>query len=255
MISVITITRNNFEDLRRTLDSLAIAPNVESIVINGGSCTATLEILSNHPGKVINEPDQGISDAFNKGLREASGIGVAYLNAGDQLIQSEYYVLAEAALSKTPFVYADLIFDDPTAGPIKMKARENFDCLGKGMPFPHPTLVVRREEMMKLGGFSLSYRIAMDFEFTLRLLASAPRGQYLPVTAVRMDGRGVSSSRESEALLECRRALTEAGLFTGKNRQSYYGRWARYQARRFLGSNTVGQALLAAVKSVKSSLR
>lgn len=258
MISVITITRDNFDELRRTLESLDGAPGVESIVVNGGTCEESKALLNSRGGKIIQEPDQGISDAFNKGARLASGSAVAFLNSGDRLILKEYYAQAERLLEQDPkiaFVYSDLIFEDPIAGKVRMRPSENFESLGRGMPVPHPTLIIRSEVFKEVGEFSLNYRIAMDFDFVVRMLVQGHRGKYLPVASVQMDGEGISSSREYEGLRECRRALIEAGLFGLSNRLGYLDRLSRLRIREALRSNRVGQKLLACIKSLKNPLR
>ena len=71
MISVITVTYNNYDDLHRTLHSLKNADGIESVVVNGGDCNKTKNLLSNYDGITISEPDKGISDAFNKGVTRA----------------------------------------------------------------------------------------------------------------------------------------------------------------------------------------
>ena len=65
MISVITVTYNNFDDLYRTLDSLEEVEGIEKVVVNGGMCAKTKEYLSDFDGISISEPDKGISEAFN----------------------------------------------------------------------------------------------------------------------------------------------------------------------------------------------
>ena len=68
MISIITVTYNNLDDLHRTLDSLKKVDGIEKIVVNGGECAKTKKYLSDFDGTAISEPDKGISDAFNKGI-------------------------------------------------------------------------------------------------------------------------------------------------------------------------------------------
>ena len=80
MISIITVTYNNFDDLHRTLYSLEEIDGIEKVVVNGGECTKTKEYLSNFDGIAISEPDKGISDAFNKGVSRASGDTLMFLN-------------------------------------------------------------------------------------------------------------------------------------------------------------------------------
>lgn len=256
MISVVTITFNNFEDLQATLGSVKAAPAVESIVINGGSCSKSRELLSHHSGIVVSEPDRGISDAFNKGVARATGSGVAFLNSGDVLVDATYYSRADVLFKEDPglsFVYADLEFLDEVAGPVRMRPRGNTWSLGRGLPFPHPTMVVRKRVFEEVGPFSLDFRIAMDFDFVVRMLRAGHRGRYLPGVVVRMDGSGVSSVREEESLRECRRSLELQGLFGVVNRMGYFDRAARLWARRRLMTGP-GRPLLVAFKRLKSLL-
>jgi len=83
MISIITITYNNYEGLKRTLSSIPSYNFIESVVVNGGTDKSTLEYLSSYRGKVINEKDEGIADAFNKGITKSSGDAIMFLNSGD----------------------------------------------------------------------------------------------------------------------------------------------------------------------------
>ena len=89
MISIITVTYNNFQDLYRTLNSLENVEGIEKIVVNGGKCAKTKKYLSNFDGIVISEPDKGISDAFNKGVSNANGENVMFLNSGDVLLSPD----------------------------------------------------------------------------------------------------------------------------------------------------------------------
>ena len=90
MISIITVTYNNFDDLYRTLDSLEKIDGIEKIVVNGGECAKTKEYLSDFDGISISEPDKGISDAFNKGVSRSTGDNVMFLNSGDILLSPDY---------------------------------------------------------------------------------------------------------------------------------------------------------------------
>ena len=89
MISIITVTYNNFDDLHCTLDSLKKVEGIEKIVVNGGDCAKTKEYLSDFDGISISEPDKGISDAFNKGVSRANGDTVMFINSGDVLLSPD----------------------------------------------------------------------------------------------------------------------------------------------------------------------
>ena len=102
MISVITVTYNNYNDLNRTLHSLDQVDGIENVVVNGGDCEKTKKLLSDFDGITISEPDKGISDAFNKGVTLATGENVMFLNSGDVLLSPNYLKEAEKIINFNP---------------------------------------------------------------------------------------------------------------------------------------------------------
>ena len=129
MISIITVTYNNFQDLYLTLNSLENIEGIEKIVVNGGDCPKTKEYLSDFDGITISEPDKGISDAFNKGVNKASGDNVMFLNSGDILLSPDYLREAETIInynSEISFVHSDLVFEDRISGDIRLTALQPF---------------------------------------------------------------------------------------------------------------------------------
>ena len=91
MISLITLTFNNYDQLVDTLNSIPKDKSVESIVVNGGTCQDTFNYLKDYNGKVINEKDDGISDAFNKGILASTGKYIMIMNSGDILLREEIF--------------------------------------------------------------------------------------------------------------------------------------------------------------------
>jgi len=253
--SIITLTFNNYEELLKTLSSLKAAPHIESVVVNGGSCPKTSDFLSSYLGPNISEKDHGIADAFNKGLALSHGNSVAFLNSGDVLLDPNYYKNAQEILDKNPavaFVYADLWFEDVVAGKMLFCATRNTPYhLGKGMPFPHPTLIVRRSVFDAIGNFRTEYRIGMDFEWAIRLVKAGFKGQYLSFAPILMDGAGVSTTGEQIALLECQRALKEHGLYVGTEKLYFQLRKTKFLIRRgvlkFLGKKALKSLKMAAL--------
>ena len=90
LLSIVTITFNNYIELLKTVHSVNDIKNCEHIIINGGRCQKTLNFLKNYCGKSFSEPDQGISDAFNKGIKNSKGNAVMMLNSGDVLLDRSY---------------------------------------------------------------------------------------------------------------------------------------------------------------------
>ncbi len=211
--SIVTITKNNFEELLRTVKSVRDINNCEHIIINGGECPLTLEFLQGYSGNSISEPDQGIADAFNKGIQLSKGDAIIMLNSGDTLIDRTYPSRASQILDQYPdidFVHADLIFEDKLIGPYVMRPLRTMNSLypsiGRGMPYRHQSMVVRKKTYDLVGLFNLEY-ICCDYDWVCRW-ESAPnksRGEahYLrgdPV--IIMDGGGISSRNESKVILE-----------------------------------------------------
>jgi len=225
MISIITVTYNNFDDLHRTLNSLEKIDGIEKVVVNGGECAKTKEYLSDFDGITISEPDKGISDAFNKGVSRATGDYVMFLNSGDILLSPDYLQEAEKIIKFNPeisFVHSDSLFDDRISGTIYMEPLKSaffkVAPLGRGMPFNHLTMVIRKNVFDKIGLFKLNYKITMDFEWVCRLNKNNYKGHYIgsrPV--VRMDGGGISSTTEQLVMWESLRALRENNLLSMRN--------------------------------------
>ena len=191
MITVVTITFNNYEELLQTLasiDGLAI----ESVVINGGSCEKTKKFLDNYSGTSVSEPDLGVSDAFNKGISKSTGESIMFLNSGDLLTDPNYLKDADVILrenSTVDFVYADVLLIDTIAGPIIIKS----NGVLPNIPYLHPTLILRKKCFTQTGNFKLKYKSLMDLELTYRMAKAGLKGLYLERPVVKMDGTGISS--------------------------------------------------------------
>lgn len=251
MISVITITFNNFDELLATIDSVKGLTNIEHIVINGGSCEKTKDYLNTKfKGKYLSEKDQGISDAFNKGASLASGKGIIFLNSGDLLIDPAYLNKADQLLDSFDYIYADINFSDPLAGIIRIKP--TFQALGRGMPYPHQTLIVRTDVFKKVGNFKLDYKRAMCFEFACRLENATKNGFYYENPVVLMEGTGISITQEDKTIDESERALIENGIFNFKNRSFLIKRkWLFYLRKKLIDLGLSG--LLIKLKRLKNS--
>jgi glycosyltransferase len=204
-ISVITVAYNSVETIRDTLTSAAIQTfrDVEHLVIDGGSKDGTLSVLISMPHprmSWISEPDHGIYDAMNKGLRMACGDVVGFLNADD--VFADENVLSDVARCfEDPSilaVYGDLVYVNGPgvqnvvrywrSGPYKPRQ------LKLGWMPPHPTFYVRRSLVEAVGDFDVRLRIAADYDFMLRCLFSAgTRVTYVQRVLVKMRSGGVSN--------------------------------------------------------------
>ena len=213
LLSIVTITFNNFDELLHTVESVKDLKCCELFIINGGKCQKTLEFLQSFSGKSISEPDQGISDAFNKGIKLSQGSAVILLNSGDILLDQTYPEKALHILKEHPevdFVHANELYDDAMIGEFVMrplrKQNNLYPNIGKGMPYRHQTMVVRKTVYEKVGLFDLKY-VTSDYDWICRwenscikISGSAYYLQGNPV--IKMDGGGISSTQEGKVILE-----------------------------------------------------
>ena len=148
-----------------------------------------------------------------------------FLNSGDVLLSPDYLKEAEKTLSFKPeisFVHSYLLYDDRIGGDIRLTALQPFffstPPLGRGMPYHHQSMIVRKNVFDKTGLFNLQYKISMDFDWVCRLHKHRLKGFYWnkePV--VRMDGGGISALKEHLVIWESLRALRDNHLLNIKN--------------------------------------
>ncbi len=203
-ISVITVVLND-PRVGRALDSLfaqECPADIESILIDGGSKDPTRAILEQYRRQVsifLSEPDRGIYDAMNKGLRLATGDIVGFLHADDRY--ADRFVLRDIAeVFADPGVegcYGDVVFVSPRTGRILRYWRAGVYRRWKyylGWMPTHLTFFVRRSVYERFGGYDLDYPIAADYELMFRLLfLHALRVRYIPRVLVCMDAGGTSN--------------------------------------------------------------
>jgi glycosyltransferase len=204
-ISVVTAVYNNRDTIAQALDS-ALAqthPDVELIVIDGGSTDGTHEVLQAYAERLavlVSEPDSGIYDALNKGIARASGEVVGFLHS-DDLFADATVLSRIASAFADPAVgaaYGDLLYvrkDDP-GRVVRTWRSDAFSAarLAHGWMPPHPTFYVRRAVYETLGGYDTTYRIAADYDCVLRLLGKGGvRAAYIPEVLVKMRVGGASN--------------------------------------------------------------
>lgn len=228
-ISVITVCYNSARTLERTLQSVSGQdwPNVEHIVIDGGSSDGSADILAAFRSRlahVVSESDHGIYDAMNKGLAYAQGEIVCFLNADDHYATSQ--VLSQVA-TKMQAKNLDALIGDVgffhEGSPQRLVRRYRSDRfsperLAWGWMPAHPALFLHKRVVQRVGRFRTDYRIAGDFEFIVRAFyGHALRYEHVPEVLVHMQTGGASTGGwRSKVLLnqEVLRACRENGLQT-----------------------------------------
>lgn len=201
-LSLITIVRNDANGFRRTAASVAAdAPNdAEWVVIDGGSTDGTvgeITAVTHRIADLVSEPDDGIADAFNKGITRASGDYVLFLNAGDCLVPGAAGFLN--CLLNTHRGAPAIV------GRIEMAGRQH----GRPVPFwqqylhnqlPHQAMLIRRDLFTTLGPYDRTRTFGMDYEWSLRLRPMWRQIVFVPEVLSIMEPGGVSMSNAGKTL-------------------------------------------------------
>lgn len=230
-ISIITPTWNSIKTIKRNIDSIHGQHDVdlEQIIIDNLSTDGTVEYIQSldYQIKLISEKDNGISDAFNKGIKTATGDIIGIINSDDCLYSLDTLkrIHAEFILKKCDIVHGDLMFVDNQYG---TNIRKPLLCHIKyAFPFNHPTFFVLKSVYERYGLFDLEYQISMDFEFVSRFYRSTADCEinmnYLPSPPISiMHAGGISETQELKCLNECRKILKNKKLWGLSATLNYY---------------------------------
>lgn len=206
-LSIITINRNNAEGLRRTLNSVAAQTNkeFEHIIVDGASTDGSVEEIKeyvNHVSCMIydvlwaSEPDTGIYNAMNKGVRKAKGEYVLMLNSGDYLVDEHVVELILPDLDGTDIVQGNIIENkDGTLYRNRGYGKSEIDMndVMHGH-FLHQAAFCRRDLFERYGYFDESYRLAGDTKFFMDCLGVHDASfRYVDINIANYDLTGISA--------------------------------------------------------------
>ena len=203
IISIVTICYNNIQGLKKTVESVIYQDSLEKIeyiIIDGASTDGTVEYLKTLPRSVkwISEKDHGISDAFNKGLKMASGEAILMLNSGDYFINNSVIkeVINDWKENTVDLLSYKVIVDDKTTLP------QVDDPLNmwKYCDLPHQGTFVSKKVYNEIGGYSEEYRIRMDFHFFARCKSKGFSFSYNPKPITHYEPGGVSMKKENRII-------------------------------------------------------
>jgi len=201
-LTIITVCLNAEKTIERTIKSVlsqvSDENDIQYIIIDGVSSDNTREIINNYPQiQMISEPDDGLYDAMNKGIRNAKGEVVGILNADDWYEEGVLSKVLDVFRADTDLsvVHGDVnrwLEDGTTFKGVKKPTLNKLkQCLG--MPFYHPTFFVKREVYEKLGVFNTEFKIVADYDFFLRVVNKV-KFLYLPDVITNFSYGGVSSN-------------------------------------------------------------
>ena len=204
LITIVTVTLNAVSDLERTLSSIADQNHelYELIVIDGLSNDGTLQVLEKYKNIIsdfVSEPDDGIYDAMNKGLRLARGNWIYFLNAGDVLIDGALEKISDRLGDTGDIVHFNCRVHDNKGHQIPVRRYPKSEiCLESWPCIQHQSVLVGRTLFERLGGFSTSYFILSDYEFFCRAKSKGARYKFYPNIYISIyNAEGVSASYAS----------------------------------------------------------
>lgn len=179
-ISIITVVFNGEKHIGRTIESVLgqTYKELEYIIIDGKSTDRTLELIGGYKGihKVVSEPDKGLYDAMNKGLKAASGDYVWFLNSGDQIFSKDTVETLVAGLVGMPdIIYGGTMIIDEAQNEVgdrrlKPPAQLTWLSFRQGMVVCHQSILVKRAGAPL---YNLDYRLSADIDWAIRAAKEA----------------------------------------------------------------------------------
>jgi glycosyltransferase involved in cell wall biosynthesis len=251
-ISIITVSRNSVDFIAAALESVNRQTwrNLEHWVIDGASSDATLDVVGAHIQSwrhVVSEPDDGIYDAMNKGIRFATGDVIGFINS-DDFYASPTVLESVASMfqdSEVQACWGDLCYVrqlEPSKI-VRYWRSSSFvpGSFARGWCPPHPTFFVRREVLERFGAFDLNFPIAADMELMARLIeVHRIRSIYIPHVLVHMR-MGGTTNRSVRNIWQQNREIWAALKLHRLNPSllSFVGRKLLARARQFMSRPAV----------------
>ena len=212
--SIITVTYNAGKVLEDTIQSVVFQTyrNVEYIIVDGGSKDNTLEVAEkyhNHISQLISEPDKGLYDAMNKGIRLATGDYICFLNAGDELHENETLQKIVHTLkgkNLPDVIYGETAIVDEEGHFLHMRRLSTPEGLDwksfkQGMLVCHQAFWTRRELAIDVL-YDLHYRFSADFDWCIRIMKKAKCLHNTRLTIIDYLNEGMTTQNHKASLKE-----------------------------------------------------
>lgn len=201
-VTVVTAVLNDAGHIEQTILSVISQTDIEIeyIIVDGGSKDGTLELIGKYKDKIsllISEPDRGVYDAMNKGIKYSTGDFVYFLNSGDVLLNPSILskIKLEELKERNAIIYGNVVV-----------AYGNIEALEKPRPFFNSKMKFKGigichqsmffpGELIRNEKYDLSYKIAADYDLVYRLWRKGTEFLYKDITIAKYDwGKGISSN-------------------------------------------------------------
>lgn len=203
LVTIITVTYNSDLFLEDTIKSVLgqTYNNIEYIIIDGGSTDGTLEIIERYSDAIdlwISEPDRGIYDAMNKGLKFATGEIIGIINSDDWYLKNAIEEVVQSYKEDKTFnqIVVGNINRCSENGDILRPVRNNSDLIkgkyNRKMPLTHPSTFVSSLIYKKIGNFNTDYKICADYDFIYSCIENKIKIVFIDSILVNMRIGGIS---------------------------------------------------------------
>ena len=215
-ITIITVTYNLLKAKRKEMFAQNVESvqkqtykNIEHIVIDGASTDGTVEMLEEYQKqgliKYYSEPDKGIYDAMNKGIKKAKGKYITFLNSDDFYHKTDGIkrVVDFLCRKEMDFCYSPVNYIYENGKEMGIFSNE-IGCWFVRMPFSHQSLFVKKSLMEKLKGFDdKHFKSAGDYDFVMRMIMCGAIGYEMPYNFVNFRLGGFSDTQQQKSVDEC----------------------------------------------------
>lgn len=207
-ISIITITYNSEKTLEETIQSVITQEynNLEYLIIDGGSKDKTLEIVDKYRDKisfVISEPDKGISDAFNKGIKYATGEIIGIINSDDILCKDALSILASNYNPDIDVYRGQCIVWNSDSNVEKIDIPTiQYSVYKLSSHVCHPSTFIRKSSYERWGGYSIDLKYMMDADILYRFYANKAKFVYVDKPLAKFRIGGVTSQNWGKKVKE-----------------------------------------------------
>jgi len=243
-ISIITACYNSGKYIETTIKSVIEQSyrNIEYIIVDGGSVDSTMDIVNRYADKInmiVSEPDDGIYDAFNKGIKMSTGDIIYFLNSDDYLYEPDTIKLVAKVFTNNPnirIVYGNVKMFDDISSYSYIKGRAlRIDDLKKREMVPHQAVFVSRELFDVYGLFNTRYRICSDLDFMIKCFKNNEHNmKYIDRIIAAYRVGGISTDSKHRCLLEAEASsiimkhfniFRENGIIELQKVQGLYRNW------------------------------
>ena len=214
-LSIITINLNNFSVLKKTIESVINQSftDFEYIIIDGGSTDGSQDVIRKYEDKIVywvSEPDKGIYNAMNKGIRQAKGEYLLFLNSGDWLVSEDILEIFFSKINSSDIVYGDIILynNDGSKNLLKTKAAEEITmAYFFSNTICHQGALIKRE-LFKEILYDETLKIVADWKFFIQQIVFKNCSlQYIELPLSNWNIHGISNDRESWPLYKREKEL------------------------------------------------